>query len=170
MVTEYGDGPLKQSPRSRPRDGVFLPGHVRTATVSGNEADSRTDEVRETPGIPRQDVLQFEGWLGGPDYEAVPAGEAAAVVSRYRRRARKWAGYRVVAVVVVCLAGSAVLFRFVDDLVVAGAVGLLAMLLGSVKQLGARDEGVPEVVVEDVDPTVVRREYGVEPATESEDG
>jgi len=146
---------------------VFLPRPAVGAAVNRTDPDRGPQAQAQSP--PRQDVLQFEGWLGSPDHEAVPAGEAEAVVARYRRRARKWVGYRVTAVLVVCLAGTAVLFRFVDDLVVAGAVGLIAAVVGSATQLGARDEGVPEIVAENVDPAVARREYGVEPAFETDD-
>lgn len=117
---------------------------------------------------PRQDVLEFEGWLGNPSYEAVPAGQAAAVVDRYRRRARKIVRYRVLGVVVVAIAGTAVLFRFVEDLRLSATVGLVVAVAGSLYQLRALDQGVPEVVARDVDPAVVRREYGVDPATVEE--
>jgi len=117
--------------------------------------------------VPRQDVLRFEGLFGREKYEAVPAGEADAVVARHRRRARKLVAYRVLAVVLVCAAGTAVLFRFVRDVQVAGGVGLVAVVVGSALQLRARDQGVPEVVARDVKPSAARREYGVEPAIDA---
>jgi len=116
--------------------------------------------------VPRQDVLEFEGLFGRETYEAVPAGRADEVVARYRRRARRLVAYRVLAVVVLSLAGAAVLFRFVRDVQVAGGVGLVAILAGSALQLRARDQGVPAVVARDVTPSRARREYGVEPAAE----
>ena len=119
--------------------------------------------------MPRQDVLEFEGLFGRETYEAVPAGRADEVVARYERRARKLVAYRVLAVVVLSLAGAAVLFRFVRDLQIAGGVGLAAIVVGAALQLRARDQGVPEIVARDLTPSKARREYGVEPATEADE-
>ncbi len=117
--------------------------------------------------VPRQDVLRFDGLFGRDRYEAVPAGDADDVVARYQARARRLVRYRVLAVVVLSVAGAAVLFRFVRDPQVAAGVGLVAAVVGSLSQLRALDQGVPEVVARDVTPSVARREYGVEPATRS---
>ncbi len=119
--------------------------------------------------MPRQDVLEFEGLFGRDKYEAVPAGEADDVVARYQARARKLVTYRVLAVVLLCAAGTAVLFRFLRDLQVAGGVGLVAALGGAALQLRALDQGVPEVVARDLTPSEARREYGVEPAVEPQE-
>lgn len=117
--------------------------------------------------IPPQDVLEFEGWLGQPSYKAVPAGEADAVVDRYRARARKLVAYRVLAVVVIGIAGTAVFFRFVESLQIAGGAGLVAVVAGSLWQLRALDQGVPEVVAREVPAREVRGEYGVDPSREA---
>jgi hypothetical protein len=117
---------------------------------------------------PRQDILEFEGWLGRPSYEAVPTGRADEVVDRYKRRARKLVTYRVLAVVLLGVAGSAVLFRFVESLRVAGGVGLVLTLAGAGWQLRALNQGVPQVVARDVPAREVRAEYGVDPARSDE--
>lgn len=117
--------------------------------------------------IPPQDVLEFEGWLGRPSYRAVPAGQADEVVDRYRSRARKLVAYRVLAVLVVGIAGTAVLLRFVESLQLAGGAGLVAIVAGSLWQLRALDQGVPEVVAREVPAGEVRGEYGVDPSREA---
>jgi hypothetical protein len=117
---------------------------------------------------PSQDVLAFEGLMSDTNYEAVPAGMADEVVANYRRRARKFVAYRLVGVLVAGIIATAVLFRFVRSLEVAGGVGVAFVVIFGAVQLRARDQGVPEVVARGVDPGTVRTEYGIDP-TEPEE-